>query len=148
MNRVLLLLLIACAAGLGAYGITRQLAPAVVAVDELDWLRREFRLDEAQAREIERLHAAYGPVCAEHCAAVYDARAAVVAAQRDHGAGSPAHQTAQARLADLEIVCQTATRAHLEAVAAVMSPAEARRYLELVTPKVSQHEHARPFGLR
>ena len=63
-----LAIVVAIAVGFGAYGLTLWLAPSHAAdADEMAWLRREFRLTAAQAEKIGQLHAAYEPVCMEHC---------------------------------------------------------------------------------
>jgi hypothetical protein len=129
--------LLALAAAALAFGIThlclRPSATAAANPDEIAWLRAEFNLTPVQVAAIEKLHADYHPVCMTHCAAITEAR----------------EQSAPpAELARLEAVCRDATLAHLQRVAAVMSPAEAARFLALVEPKVSGHSHATPLGLK
>lgn len=144
-SRPLRLVIIAVTAGLLAFVLTRQFAPAPTASpgDELAWVTREFELTPAQAARVQALHDAYRPVCARHCAAILAAQAELAAA------GTPAERTAiAAHLRELTATCHNATLAHLEAVAAVMPPAQGQRYLALIQPRLSSHQHTAPFGLR
>jgi len=111
--------------------------------DEVGWLVREFNLSSQQADEVQRLHEEFQPICEMHCDAVRQAKAVLTAATSD------AERTAaEARLLELEEVCHQATREHLQRVAALMPPTEAERYLELIQPRLSEHQHAEPFGLQ
>jgi len=94
--------------------------------DAMGWLRTEFHLDDARYAAIKRLHDDYGVVCAEHCAAITEAR---------HRAASPAE------IAALEKTCVDAMTAHFRRVAALMPPAEGERYLATVLPRVAGYEH-------
>lgn len=139
------LLLVALLAGAAGFGLTRLLQPAprFDAGDELTWLTHEYELTAAQAQTIAALHAAYRPICAEHCAAIADAK--------DRIANLPAdtdHVVVQAQVERLVVACHDATRAHLEAVAAAMSPEQGKRYLAQIGPRLSAHQHNQPFGLR
>lgn len=144
MKTLLSCVVIAVLAGLGSYGLTRWIAARGGPADEMAWLRKEFALSDGQAEAIARLHARYGPVCDEHCANVMATR------QRLAGLapGTPAHAEASAEMDRLARVCADSTRRHLEAVAALMDPAQGARYLELIGAKVAAHNHAEPLGLR
>lgn len=148
MTRFILLILVATAAGLAAFILTRQMASEPSPGDELAWVTREFRLTPEQAERIEALHLAYQPVCARHCASIFSIRTRLAELERDGLTDGTAYRDAQQEMAELVGVCSLATRAHLHEVAAVMSPNEARRYLTLVEPQVSRHEHLAPFGLK
>lgn len=133
-----LLLALALVAGLLAYGISRRVLAAAEPVGEtagLDWLKKEFSLTPAQLKIVQQLHIDYAPVCAGHCAAIAEAETAL-------GKANSPEQLAAARaeLQRLEKVCADSTRAHLSAVASVMPPAEARRFLALIEPKIAHAE--------
>lgn len=145
MKRVLLVVAVVVVAGLGSYVMTRQLqppGPALEAFDELAWLQREFDLSPAELERIAALEAAYRPICDAHCARIMDLQHEVATAR---AAGTPPPTDALAAAAR---TCMEASRAHLRQVAAVMPPAQGRRYLALVEPKLVQHDHAQPFGLQ
>ena len=137
MKRPVAVILLALAAGLIAYAATRLAMPKPQATlatteDQLAWLTREFDLGPEQAAAAERLKIAYGPVCEGHCVAIAAAEKALAAATDD-----TARALARAELARLERVCAEATRAHLQAVAALMSPAQGSRFLALMEPRVA-----------
>jgi hypothetical protein len=88
--------------------------------------------DAAAGPGADRLQIAYAPVCEAHCGAVAAAQDALSAATDE-----PARAAARAELARLERVCSEATRAHLQAVAALMEPAQAARFLALMEPRVN-----------
>ncbi len=144
MKTLLSCALIAVVAGLASFGLTRWVAARQAPADEMAWLRKEFALSASQADAIASLHARYGPVCDEHCANVMATR------QRLAGLapGTPAHAEATAQMEKLAQVCSESTRRHLEAVAALMDPAQGARYLALIGSKVAAHNHAEPLGLR
>ncbi len=150
MNRVAFLLVTALFVGVGTYALTRALAPAPLAgeagFDELRWLSREFKLTPAPAAAIADLHAAYQPICEQHCATILDLRAQLAALPDDAPAAT--RTAVEAALVAATATCANASRDHLRAVAAHMSPAQAARYLALVEPKLTAHDHARPLGLQ
>lgn len=122
--------LAACAVSFGVfYAVSRPSAEVRTAArqhDAMQWLRAEFRLTDAQFAEIRRLHDAYDARCAEHCAAIMAARRRA----------APAEEVAR-----LESVCERSMAEHFHQVAAVMTPAQGRRYLEIVLPRVAGYDH-------
>lgn len=119
------------------------MAPTPAPTGEIAWLTLEFKLDPAQAQKVQSLHDAYLPVCARHCAAILDTRGQIESAK-----DSAEKQNAEAALQQLVDTCHDSTRAHLQAVADAMAPAQAQRYLAMIGPRLSAHQHAEPFGLR
>ncbi|MET0263021.1 MAG: hypothetical protein ABW223_09000 [Rariglobus sp.] len=136
--------LIALTAAALAFGVThfalKSTADTTAHADELGWLKKEFDLTAAQTAAVEKLHADYQPICAAHCERVV--------AAREKLANATDPDAARTELARLEAVCRDATHAHLQQVAAVMSPDEGARFLALVGPKVSGQTHAAPLGLK
>lgn len=147
MKRWLWLFGVSLVAGFAAFAITRRCVDHAFP-DEMTWLREEFALTPVQAAAIEQLNTAYEPVCADHCQRISVARRHLrdlEAAANTSAAELAAAQAAWQALCD---ECTTATRAHLEAVAAQMSPTQGSRYLKLVGPKLTRREPGKPFGLR
>lgn len=142
MKRSLLLAFCAVAAGFLAFGLTRHFCAdmPVEITDEVSWMRDEFNLTPVQTAAIETLHDDYHPVCMEHCR--------LIARARKDLASAADKTAAHAELLRLEAVCQAATRAHLQRVAAAMPPDQGARFLTLVLPKLSHHEHNAPLGLK
>jgi len=147
MKRWLWLFGISLIAGFAAFAVTRRCAFHSFP-DEMTWLREEFALTPAQASAIEQLNTAYEPVCASHCQRISQARRTLRALEAASTPSAAERATAQATWQVLCDECTAATRAHLEAVAAQMSPGQGKRYLELVGPKLTRRDPGKPFGLR
>jgi hypothetical protein len=146
MRRLFVVLGMAIAAGGLAFAWVRGNLAAdaedLMARDGSDiaWLRTEFELSDEQFAAIEQLHADYSPQCARHCAAII---AATDELRAFGEGGAPPRQLAAARdrLADLEEVCNNATREHLKSVSSVMPPEESRRFLRMTEPHLSDQPH-------
>lgn len=140
-KRLLLLALVVIVAGAAAYGVTRLLTPPPPAdEDQIAWLTREFRLTPEQAARIEKIHLDYIPICSDHCAAII--------AARERLAADPQSAALRAEAVRLERICQEATLQHVREVAACMPERHARRFLQLVEPRIARHQHEGPFGLK
>jgi hypothetical protein len=138
-----IIVLLALAAGTGAvtyYGMCPTVRPTSAAGDTLVWLRTEFKLNDDQMRRIEALHSAYEDICADHCAAIGEARVELKAL-RANGADAAALSAAEAKLAAVDGTCRRSTEAHVRAVAAIMGEAQGARYLALVLPRLAYVEH-------
>ncbi|MCF3650422.1 Spy/CpxP family protein refolding chaperone [Synoicihabitans lomoniglobus] len=143
MKPVIRLILVALVAGVVAFGITKQLTPDATTTSEVAWLESEFALTPEQAAKITALHDAYRPVCAAHCEAIMTTREALAAAT------APSERAAtESQLQSLIATCHANTREHLRAVAAAMSSDQGQRYLDMIGPRLTAHQHAQPFGLR
>jgi hypothetical protein len=143
MKRYLILIGLAVAVAAASFALTRGLMPRGEE-DQMTWLRREFKLTAGQAAAVEKMQAAYQPVCAEHCRLIMEARDRLAALASE----ASAKEAAQADLLRLERICHAATLEHLREVAAQMAPGQGRRFLTLVEPKVSRHAHHGPLGLK
>lgn len=141
MKRWLTLVAIVAAIAALSYGVTRWLWHGPSGdEDQVAWIAREFRLTADQKSAVEQLHRDYLPVCSDHCAAIVEARERCVA--------RPGDATCQAEVQRLERVCQQATLAHVRQVASCMAPEEGRRFLALVEPRITRHDHHAAFGLK
>jgi hypothetical protein len=143
-KRVLLFIICVSVVALTAFSITRWIStPTPLAeTEQLAWLQSEFKLSPPQVAAIKILHEDYQPVCREHCKKIALARTALAHAQPSEIAA------AQLELTGIENICRDATRAHLQRVAAVMDPAQATRFLNLVLPKLSSETHAAACELK
>ena len=97
--------------------------------DNLDWLRTEFHVSDAEMARIRELHEAYLPKCGELCAKI-----AAKKSELDAALGNGTNITAEARakmneLAALRAQCQAQMMEHFMAVSQTMPPKEGRRYL-------------------
>ena len=138
-----LVLLLAMAAGAGAvsyYCLGGASVKASSPDDSLVWLRLEFKLNPDQMRRIESLHEAYQDVCADHCAAIGEARGAL-RELKSAGAPETRLREAEGKLAEVETTCRSSTEAHVRAVAAIMGDEQGARYLAIVLPRLAHVEH-------
>jgi Spy/CpxP family protein refolding chaperone len=143
------LALLALVVGALAFALTRWLAPHPHADDdEMAWMKTEFHLTPAQTAVIKKLHDDYAPVCMEHCRLIREARIRLTALEAATPRNPADYAAAQAEMTRLKGVCHDATQKHLEAVAAQMSPAEGRRFLDLTLPKLAGQSHAAPMDMR
>lgn len=97
--------------------------------DDLDWLRMEFRLSDAELARIRELHDGYLAMCRENCALI-------AASQRELaqaiavGTNSPATLAQlRAEVGALRQKCQAEMLAHFEEVSRAMPSGQGRRYL-------------------
>lgn len=138
-----LLIAVAGAVGLASFkfGSKSEVHEALLRRDALAWLKADFHLNDAQFAAIRKLHESYSVVCEEHCRAIQEAAAArsalKSAAQPDAGAIAAAER----RWQETRQICETAIATHVRQVAAEMAPAEGRRYLALVLPKIADFDH-------
>ena len=140
------LALLAAAAGatwLVSYRMSTEPAvqEAVQKRDALEWLRSDFALNAAQFAAVKRLHDSYAVVCEEHCRAIQEAAQRRNALKTQSSPDPTALRAAEAKLAELRTVCETAIAAHVREVAAQMSEPQGRRYLALVLPKIKDFDH-------
>ncbi len=133
-----------------AYGLTRWLACSHTGsdADELAWMKTEFHLTPSQTVAIEKLHDDYNPVCLEHCHLIRETRVRLTAIEAATPRDFAAYAAAQTEMTRLKAVCHDATKKHLEAVAAQMSPDEGRRFLALTLPKLAGQSHDAPLDPR
>jgi len=135
MRRSLLILLAILLAGAAITGTSyllgwricaRQLAGSG---DELAWLRREFRLSDAEMQRIRQLHEGYLPKCHENCARIA-AKKQELQAVLDRAQGmTPEAQQKLDEVAALRAKCQANMLGHFYEVSQAMPPEQGRRYL-------------------
>ncbi len=140
LRTVVLLGLAAAVVGFFCYrmGSDKALHAAATKRDTMEWLRTDFHLSEAQFAAVKKLHAEYAPSCEEHCRHIQSARKALAAAG---ATDATALASAGQKLQELRSSCELAMTRHVRQVAAVMSPEDGRRYLEMVFPKIANFDH-------
>jgi hypothetical protein len=135
MRRSLLILLAILLAGaaiagasylLGCQICTRQIAGGG---DDLEWLRREFKLSDTEMQRIRQLHEGYLPKCHENCALIA-AKKQELQTALEHARGmTPEAQQKLAEVAALRAQCQANMLGHFYEVSQAMPPEQGRRYL-------------------
>ncbi len=102
---------------------------------ELQWLKDEFKLSDAEFKRVTDLHEAYLPKCREMCARI-DAQNAVVQKMLENADHmTPEIGDALSQAAMLRAQCQRQMLGHFFEVSRSMSPEQGRRYLSWVNEK-------------
>jgi hypothetical protein len=134
-----LLLLLAAALLAGGLACTLYYRHSVATVqveDEMHWLRREFRLTDAQIAEVQRLDRAYRPICDGHCQDYVEAHQRLTAMLARSPAWTPEMGQTMERLYRVEMECHRDMLKHAYEVSTLMAPDEARRYLSMIESRV------------
>ncbi len=135
MNRSLVILLGALALGVaifvGSFFTARHTTMSCCAkpADDLNWLRLEFHLSDADMARIRTMHEGYLPKCAEMCTKIAAAKR-----ELDSLVGTNTNLTAEAQaklkeIAALRAQCQAQMLEHFVAVSQAMPPEQGARYL-------------------
>jgi hypothetical protein len=136
MRRSLLILaaaLVVCTAVVSAsYFVARQCCARLLTnpADDLEWLRSEFHLSDAELQHVRQLHEGYLPQCRAICAHIAVKKQelqAEFAASTNHV--TPAVEQTLQDIAVLRAQCQAQMLQHFQEVSQTMPPAEGRRYL-------------------
>ncbi|MDE1171740.1 MAG: periplasmic heavy metal sensor [Verrucomicrobium sp.] len=146
MRRPLVLLLLLLAAVLATWAVsyragmhaTHALASSQDA--ELEWLRHEFRLDDRQFAEVQRLHEEYDPVCDRLCTRMMTAQTNLRVQIAKSQSVTPEVIQALQDVSSLRQECQAAMLQQIYRVGQVMSPDQRQRYLEKMEPHVLRPE--------
>jgi hypothetical protein len=135
MNRSLVIVLGALALGAtlfgGSYAVSQRLCRVCVAqpAGSLDWVRKEFHMDDAEMARIQTLHENYLSQCAAMCRMVAAKKQEVAAALHNTTNVNPVVERKLAELAACRAQCQSRMLQYFVAVSRVMPPAEGNRYL-------------------
>lgn len=147
MKRSLLILVIAVLAAsalfASSYFMGRRVCEmcTVRSTDNLDWLRQEFHLSDADMAHMRELHNGYMPKCAEMCMKI-----AAKKQELDEAlAGSTnVSESAKQKLTELAVLrsqCQAQMLEHFIQVSQAMPPEQGRRYLsEMERLTIGAHE--------
>lgn len=135
MNRSLIIVLGAlalCAALFGSsYMVSQRLCQVCVAqpAGGLDWLRKEFHLNDAEMTRIQQLHENYLSQCAMMCRMAASKKQEATAVLNNTTNVSPVAEQKLSELAACRAQCQSKMLQYFAQVSQVMPPAEGRRYL-------------------
>jgi hypothetical protein len=97
--------------------------------DDLEWLRREFRLSDVEIQKVRRLHESYLPQCREMCERIAAKKTALKAALAAGNGVTPDAETKLGEVAALRAQCQAQMLRHFHQVSQAMPAAQGRRYL-------------------
>ena len=164
MSRSLAIVLGALALGAilfgGSFAVSQRLCQVCVAQPPggLDWLRKEFHLNDAEMARIQKLHENYLTQCNAMCRMVGDKKQELAAVLNNATNVNSATKEKLAELAACRAQCQSRMLQYFVAVSQVMPPAEGRRYLaemqnftlglqkgnEQLLSEPAGHEHHQP----
>jgi len=143
MNRSLVILIGALALGAaifaGSFFCARHTTMSCCEqpADDLNWLRLEFHLSDAEMAHIRELHEGYLPQCGELCQKIAVAKRELAALTNN----SPEALAKQNEIAALRAQCQSNMLAHFVAVSQAMPPEVGQRYLaEMKKLTLGDHE--------
>ena len=140
MKKGLLILVMAVAAGVLAFYVTRShpaaVRPAVLldSMPELQWLRAELKLSDKQFAEASALHAAYRPKCVEMCRNIAAAHAKLESLSKSGRGMTPELEAAIRDHARVHAECQQRMLEHLYQTANLFDDDQAARYLATMVP--------------
>jgi hypothetical protein len=151
MKKGIIILLMTVAASIAVYGIYYHYAKAPTEAmlcethGEMEWLRREFRLNEGQFEKIKAKHEAYLPKCERLCKQIAEAQTNLDQLIEKNRGLTPELEAALREYAAVQIECREALLAHVYSISAEMSPESGTRYLHMmkasiVAPAESHHE--------
>lgn len=103
---------------------------------EMEWLRREFALTDAQFTKIKALHESYRPKCALMCQRITAANVQVDSLIEKNQTVTPEIENALKRASAVQEECGQAMLVHIYAVSAQMNPESGRHYLEMMRPRL------------
>ena len=135
MKRSPLILLLALAGGIVAFAASYVLAQRICArhasdsADNLDWLRQEFRLGDAEMTRVRTLHDGYLFKCAEMCRQIAAKKAELESALSGATNVTTVAEQKLSELAALRAECQTQMLRHFVEVSQEMPPEQGKRYL-------------------
>lgn len=147
MKRSLLILIIAVLAAsalfAGAYLMSRRVceACATSSTDNLEWLRQEFHLNDAEMARMRQLHDGYLPQCGAMCEKIAAKKEELDAALAGATNITPVAKQKLTELAALRAECQAQMLQHFVEVSQAMPSEQGKRYLaEMERLTVGAHE--------
>ncbi len=106
---------------------------------ELAWLKKEFKLSDAEFARISQLHAAYLPQCAVRCRLIEEQNQKLSALLAQATNMTPEIRTVLAARAKLRADCEAEMMQHFLEVSRTMPPQQGRRYLAWVQQQTFLH---------
>lgn len=140
--KTLLVLAIALGVSLGGYFtyyqcVTKPTREMLTRVGgEIEWLRDEYRLSDAQFNRIRKLHDEYAPQCDLLCEKIGKANARLAQLIKTNGTFTPELDAAVTECFAVQAECRRALLRHIYEVGAEMSPKEGARYVQMMTARI------------
>ncbi|MGO9204519.1 MAG: periplasmic heavy metal sensor [Limisphaerales bacterium] len=109
---------------------------------ELAWLKKEFKLSDAEFARISQLHAAYLPQCAARCRRIEEESQRLRQLLSQATNMTPEIQFVLAERAGMRAECEAEMMKHFLDVSRTMPPEQGRRYLAWVERQTFLHGQA------
>ena len=136
-------LVVGFAAIIGSFRLGAHMSSAALVrpTDDLEWLRLEFRLSEADLARVRQIHEGYLPICRGYCERIAVSKAQMIEALGVGTNVSPLVDQKLAEIGSLRAQCQAAMLRHFAEVSRAMPPAQGARYLaEMQRLALGAHE--------
>lgn len=131
LNIVLLALIVGGSLLAGSYWVSQRWSARQMAasMDELEWLRQEFRLSDVELARVRELHEGYLPGCQEMCQQIAAKKLELETALAE---ATNLTEDVELKLRELGVLrahCQSRMLQHFYEVSQAMPPEQGRRYL-------------------
>ena len=137
---ILLLGLLVCAAAFSGFyylGTVRCRDMMRAPKPELAWLKKEFKLSDAEFARISQLHEAYLPQCRERCMRIKEQNQKLKQLLSQSETVTPEIQNLLAERAKTRAECEAEMLKHFLEVSRTMPPQQGQRYLAWVEQQTS-----------
>ncbi len=140
MKRAILVILaalgLAVLSAVTTYCIQKRLASKP---SELEWLRTEFHLSDAQFQKIVSLHSEYRPQCETMCRQFSEANSKLGKLISESRGMTPEISKQLRHVEQVEAECREGMLSHIYAVAREMNPDQGQRYISIMTQSMFVH---------
>ena len=142
MKNALLILALALAFAVGGYCTYYRCATAPTQAmlaapgGEMEWLRREYHLSDAQFTRIRQMHGEYAPQCDLMCGKIAKANARLDQLIKASATFTPEVDGAMNECVAVQAECRRALLRHVYDVSAEMSSEDGARYLRMMTGRI------------
>jgi hypothetical protein len=142
MRKGLLIIGLAIAVAVGGYFTYYRCATAPTQAmlsgpdGEMEWLRDEYHLSDAQFSRIRQMHREYAPKCDLMCEKISKANAQLDQLIKASKTFTPEVDAALSECVTVQAECHRALLRHVYEVSAEMSPTDGARYLEMMASRI------------
>ena len=103
---------------------------------EMEWLRHEYHMSDAQFLRIRDMHREYAPKCDLMCEKIAKANARLDQLIKTNKTITPEMDAAINECVTVQAECRRALLRHVYEVSAEMAPADGARYLQMMTARI------------
>lgn len=142
MKKALIVFVLAALVAFAGYAISYRCATASAALmlakpgGEMEWLKCEYHLSDAQFARIQQLHQQYTPTCDLMCQKITDANDRLDQLVSANRKVTPEVTAAMKECLVAQAECREAMLGHVYAVSAEMSPEDGARYLQMMKARI------------